>query len=278
MAYFVFVKSIDGKVLYPTNRCGHVRWLLKTGKAKVIQKKSFQIQLLYKEKELYPTPAHKKIVVGIDPGRQNIGSSAVCLDGNEVYSATVQTRNKEIPDLMKKRKTTRHARRAHQRLTVRRKVIAEDRKLSEKNLLYKRKFPREITRLLPGCEKPIVMHDIKNSEARFLNRKREKGWVTPSAEQLIRTHINLIREILKLLPIHAVAFELNKFAFMKLENKGYYGIDFQNGRLKNYKNVREYIENRQGGLCCICNKNKIEDLHHICPRRKGGSDLPATRS
>ena len=41
MSAKVCVKGYNGNTLYPTTRCGHVRWLLKNGKAKVIRKKAF---------------------------------------------------------------------------------------------------------------------------------------------------------------------------------------------------------------------------------------------
>lgn len=60
----VYVVSVEGKPLHPTRRYGHVRWLLKHGKAKVVRSRPFQIQLLYKEVELYATPEKKKNRVG----------------------------------------------------------------------------------------------------------------------------------------------------------------------------------------------------------------------
>ena len=53
MGAIVYVTSYDGRPLNPTKRCGHVRWLLKNEKAKVIQSKPFQIHLLYKDDEKY---------------------------------------------------------------------------------------------------------------------------------------------------------------------------------------------------------------------------------
>lgn len=43
----VYVLSKDGKPLMPTTRCGHVRWLLKVGQARVVERKPFAIQLEY---------------------------------------------------------------------------------------------------------------------------------------------------------------------------------------------------------------------------------------
>ena len=53
MSKIVYVKSVDGRELSPTFRCDHVRRLLKNKLAKVVSVKPFQIQLLYKEKEIY---------------------------------------------------------------------------------------------------------------------------------------------------------------------------------------------------------------------------------
>ena len=71
MSQIVYVKSIDGRVLRPTIRCDHVRRLLKNKLAKVVSVKPFQIQLLYKEKEIYESLS-KKNILEIDPERQNI--------------------------------------------------------------------------------------------------------------------------------------------------------------------------------------------------------------
>lgn len=43
----VYVLNKDGKPLMPTNRCGHVRKLLKSVKAIVVKRKPFTIKLTY---------------------------------------------------------------------------------------------------------------------------------------------------------------------------------------------------------------------------------------
>ena len=99
----VYVLSKTGKPLMPTTRCGHVRILLKQKKARVVNLKPFTIQLLYDCKE-----GTQPIVLGIDPGRTNIGLSAVRKDtGEPVFTAQMETRNKEIPKLMRDRKAFR---------------------------------------------------------------------------------------------------------------------------------------------------------------------------
>jgi len=76
----VYVLSKNGKPLMPTTRCGHVRWLLKNKKARVVERVPFTIRLSYDTEEIT-----QDLYMGIDPGRTNIGVS-VCRDnGVEVF-------------------------------------------------------------------------------------------------------------------------------------------------------------------------------------------------
>ena len=256
----VYVLGMDSKPLYPTRNFGYVRILLKNKRARVVNTKPFTIQLLYEPEKRYDPP---KIIVGIDPGRKNIGISAITSNGDVIYSAHVTTRNSEIPKLMLDRKLFRHERQRHEReKRIRRAIECNTTK----------EFPNG--RILPGCKEPILLKHIINSEARFNNRKRIKDWITPSCRQLVQTHISIIKNLAKLITIDSIVFEWNKFSFMELEDKTCRGIDFQNGRLKGYKDKYEYIDARQNNLCAVCNKKPIEHYHHIVHRQNGGSDLP----
>lgn len=95
----VYVLNKDGKPLMPTARCGHVRHLLKEQKARVVTSKPFTIQLLYETDDVV-----QPLYLGIDPGRTNIGVAVVKADGTAVFTAHLETRNKEIPKLMKSAK------------------------------------------------------------------------------------------------------------------------------------------------------------------------------
>ena len=96
-------------------------------------------------------------------------------------------------------------------------------------------------------------------------------WLTPTVNHLVQTHINLIKKVEKYLPITDVAIEVNRFAFMQMENPDASGVDFQNGPLKGFDDVKAAICEQQHGKCLMC-KNDIEHFHHIVPRSKGGSD------
>lgn len=95
----VYVLNKDGKPLMPTTRGGHVRYLLKEKKARVVTSKPFTIQLLYETDDVV-----QPLYLGIDPGRTNIGVAVVKTDGTAVFTAHLETRNKEIPKLMQGRK------------------------------------------------------------------------------------------------------------------------------------------------------------------------------
>ena len=94
----VYILSHNGKPLMPTTRCGHVRWLLKNKKARVVERQPFTVQLLY-ETECKV----QDLTLGIDPGRTNIGLSVVDVNGKEVFSAEVISRNKDVTENMAER-------------------------------------------------------------------------------------------------------------------------------------------------------------------------------
>ena len=162
---YIYILASDGRPLMPTQRRGHVFKLLRRGKARIAEHVPFTIQLKYE------TPGvTQPLFGGTDPGRTNIGNAVMTADGVVVYKDKVETRNREVPKLMAKRRTHRQASRRGERLA--RKRLAKRLGTTMKGLL-KRK--------LPGYgEGTVTVKDIINTEARFNNRKRPKGWVTPT--------------------------------------------------------------------------------------------------
>ena len=75
----------------------------------------------------------------------------------------------------------------------------------------------------------------------------------------------------KFLPITDVAIEINRFAFLSLEDPSISGVDFQNGPLKGYDDLNAAVEDLQDGHCLMCN-SPIEHRHHIVPRSMQGSN------
>jgi len=202
----VYVLNKDGKPLMPTTRGGHVRHLLKEQKARVVRAKPFTIQLLYETNDVV-----QPLYLGIDPGRTNIGVAVVKANGTAVFTAHLETRNKEVPKLMQDRKKARRARRTNGRRCRRQRRAKANGTISKKcvkqttaqngSVSKRAKEIGVIKRHLPGCEKDVLCIGIKNKEAKFNNRTRPTGWLTPTANQLLQTHINLVKKIQKVMQI-----------------------------------------------------------------------------
>lgn len=100
----VYVLNEKGFPLMPTHRFGKVRHLLKEGKAKIVKRNPFAIQLLYKCKD-----QTQPITLGVDAGSKHIGLSA-STKKEELYSSDVEIRN-DIVELLSTRRENRRTRR-----------------------------------------------------------------------------------------------------------------------------------------------------------------------
>ena len=253
----VYIISKSGHPLMPTERTNHVQRLLNKGKARIVSKVPFVVQLKYDTEEI-TQPLHG----GTDPGRTNIGEAVTDDKGRTVYKAHVTTRNKDIPKLMQERKQRRQSSRRGERLRRKRRARRNG------TTTY---FPNG--RVVPGCKEPTMLKDIINTESRFANRKRPDGWITPTVRQLVQTHVNMAKRICSILPVTDWTMEYNKFAFMKLEDGSIRSVDYQNGRLRDFPDKESYVSSLQNGKCACCGR-AIEHYHHLVPRSKGGSDTP----
>ena len=255
---YVYVLGTDGKPQMPTKRKRHVLKLLNTGKARIAEKVPFTIQLKYDN-----TPVLQPVTLAEDPGRTNIGAAMLSPLGDLMFAAVIETRNKEIKKLMADRKAHRQASRRGERKA--RQRLAKKYGTKIKAGMIMRKLPQY------AADKFVTCKFIRNTEARFCNRKRCPDWLTPTVNHLVQTHLNVIKKIGRYLPVTDIAIEVNRFAFMQMENPDVSGVDFQNGPLKGFNDVKTAIREQQKGKCLMC-KNYIEHFHHIVPRSKGGSD------
>ena len=101
----VYVISKNGHPLMPTDRHGKVRRLLKAGKAKVIKRCPFTIQLLYDAAN-----STQPITLGVDAGSKCIGLSATT-DKKELYASEVELRS-DIVNLIATKRQYRRSRRS----------------------------------------------------------------------------------------------------------------------------------------------------------------------
>lgn len=118
----VYVLDINGNPIMPTKRHGHVRRLLRDGKAHVVKRCPFTIQLDY-ETEGKTQP----VSLGIDAGSKTIGLSATT-EKDVLFESEVMLRN-DIVNHLSTRRELRHARR--NRKTRHRKPRFDNRRKSK---------------------------------------------------------------------------------------------------------------------------------------------------
>ena len=117
-------------------------------------------------------------------------------------------------------------------------------------------------------------------KSRFLNRKREDGWLPPSIRSRIFSHVKLVIDVTKILPIKDIVVEVGLFDVQALMNPNIEGKEYQEGLLKGYDSVKEYVKVRDKYVChykdlrtdILCSK-KLE-VDHIIPKSKSGADRP----
>jgi N6-L-threonylcarbamoyladenine synthase len=113
-------------------------------------------------------------------------------------------------------------------------------------------------------------------EPRFLNRKKPEGWLAPSIQHKLDSHIKLINKVKQILPITKIVIEVATFDIQKIKNPEISGTEYQNGVQKDSWNAREYVLHRDNHTCRSCkgkSKDPILQTHHIVSRQIGG-DAP----
>ena len=111
---------------------------------------------------------------------------------------------------------------------------------------------------------------------RFSNRRRKEGWLAPSVQNKVDSHLTVIRKVHEILPITKVIVEVASFDIQKIKNPTISGTEYQQGEQLDFWNVREYVLFRDSHTCQCCkgkSKDKILNVHHIESRKTGG-DAP----
>lgn len=72
---------------------------------------------------------------------------------------------------------------------------------------------------------------LRYRQARFNNRvhSKNKGWFAPSIENKINTHLRVVSDIHKILPITKIVVETASFDIQKIKNPEISGEDYQQG-------------------------------------------------
>lgn len=116
---------------------------------------------------------------------------------------------------------------------------------------------------------------LRYRKARFNNRvsSKRKGWLAPSVENKIQTHLTVVENIHKFLPITNIVVETASFDIQKINNPSISGSEYQQGEQLDFFNVREYVLFRDNHTCQHCkgkSKDKVLNAHHIESRKTGG--------
>lgn len=88
---------------------------------------------------------------------------------------------------------------------------------------------------------------------RFNNRvsTKHKGWIAPSIECKIQTHINVVEKLHQIMPITEIIVEVAEFDTQKITNPEVQGKEYQEGPLLN-NNLRQYVFARDNYTCQWC--------------------------
>lgn len=227
-----FIRDSRNRVLTPTTKLDLVRKLLSRGKAKFIRNRIFLIQLSY------PITSNSKdtetqFVIGLDSGYKNIGFSVFKISKDKVsklFSGEATLRTEEISELLSERKMYRQSRRRCRRNRA---------------------------------------NSFKFRHPRWRNR-RDKSNLNPTIRHLIQSHTNIIKFILKYIPVERTYLNLEyaKFDLQKISNA-------TNSSGNGYGNTKAYILARDTYTCQYCGAIDTQlEVHHKVERSKGGTNRP----
>ena len=105
---------------------------------------------------------------------------------------------------------------------------------------------------------------LRYRKPRFNNRKKEKGWLAPSIQHKLDSHIRFIDYLKSILPITKIIVEVANFDIQKIKNPAIEGKEYQEGEQLDSYNLREYILHRDNHTCQLCGRTDVPlEVHHI---------------
>lgn len=120
---------------------------------------------------------------------------------------------------------------------------------------------------------------LRHRKPRFNNRVsfKNKGWLAPSVENKVHTHMFVVKNVCKILPVLNIVVETASFDTQKIKHPDIQGEEYQQGGQLGFWNVREYVLWRDGHECQYCHgksKDPVLNVHHLESRKTGG-DTPS---
>lgn len=114
---------------------------------------------------------------------------------------------------------------------------------------------------------------VRYRAPRFDNRRKTEGWLAPSTRQKADSHVRLIEDVTRILPVTEVVVEVAQFDMQRIKNPSIAGTEYQQGAQLGFWNVREYVLWRDGHKCLCCHgrsKDPVLNVHHVESRKTGG--------
>lgn len=114
-------------------------------------------------------------------------------------------------------------------------------------------------------------------KVRWENRSsmRKEGRLAPSIKSKVDSHMREKKFIESILPISKWKVETASFDIHKITNPKATKLDYQNGRQKDFYNVKAFVLNQDNYQCQKCNGKKERlHVHHIIFKSKSGTNEP----
>ena len=232
----VFVLDRSGKPLMPCSE-KRARKLLAAGRARVHRVMPFVIRIVDRRVQ---DSALQPLRVKIDPGSKTTGLALV-REAESIDAASGEVRREVF--VLNLFELVHRGRQISEALTGRR---AFRRRRRSANLRYR--------------------------APRFLNRKKDRGWLAPSLRHRIETTLAWVRRLQRWAPVTALSQELVRFDMQKMENAEIAGVGYQQGTLAGYE-LREYLLEKFSRTCCYCDAKEVPlNIEHIHPKAQGGTN------
>jgi 5-methylcytosine-specific restriction endonuclease McrA len=234
----IFVVDAEQRSLTPCHPA-RARRLLSAGKAAVWRRYPFTIRLRRALSAATTPPPLRRIRLKIDPGSKTTGLALV----EEVIEASdVDGQVGHVGRVVWAAELTHRGQQVKERLTQRR--------------ICRRSRRQRHTRYRP---------------ARFLNRRRQDGWLPPSLESRIQNILTWVARLQRYAPIGALSQELVKFDLQALEDPDISGLEYQQGTLAGYE-IRQYLLEKFHHTCVYCGATGVPlEVEHIIPKSRPGT-------
>lgn len=238
-----FTQDRNGKQGHPTINNKLITSKLKKGSIKIIRRTKDTMLVKFVNKIFNNSDTvDAEFRLGIDPGVNHIGFALYKIFKNNIrllLSGEAEIRSTSVSDNLKERSMYRNTRRYFRRKNIKREF-------------GKAKF-----------RKPRWKNRFSNT-------------YQPTHRHLINTHTRIIKWFFKQCPINKIHIEYAKFDMQKMQNPNIYSFWYQLGPQYAFENVKSYIRSRDNYTCQSCKKSCLDnnEVHHIIPRSKGGTDKP----